>query len=59
MGSKVLALGALLAALERDLPVAYLEAIAYEVADTAAAAKPNLVHVWLAGDVYTGVSDEA
>ncbi len=59
MGSKVLALGALLAALERDLPVAYLEAIAYELATTPTASEgSHLMHLWLAGDVYTGVSDE-
>lgn len=60
MGTKVLALGALLAALERDLPVAYLEAIAYElVAPTAIPGEPHFIHLWLAGDVYTGDSDEA
>ncbi|WP_202911722.1 hypothetical protein [Segeticoccus rhizosphaerae] len=59
-GSKLTALGTLMACIERDLPVAYLEAESYEV-DTAAPswsmsattnAKPNLVHLWLEGDAY-------
>jgi hypothetical protein len=56
LGSKVLALGGLLAALERDLPVAYLEAIAYELdgRPLQASAAPNLIHLWLVGEVYTG-----
>jgi len=54
LGSKVMALGALMAALERDLPVAHLEPIGYELESTVPAevAKPNLVHIWLEGDVY-------
>lgn len=54
LGSKVMALGALMAALERDLPVAHLEPIGYEL-DTSVPtvpAKPHLVHVWLEGDAY-------
>lgn len=54
LGSKVMALGALMAALERDLPVAHLEPIGYtfqgKVPDTIA--EPSLIHVWLEGDVY-------
>ena len=54
LGSKVMALGALMAALERDLPVAHLESIGYEleasVPDTID--RPNLIHVWLEGEVY-------
>ena len=54
VGSKVMALGALMAALERDLPVAYLESISYDLDESvrATSATPNLVHVWLEGDVY-------
>jgi hypothetical protein len=54
LGSKVMALGALMAALERDLPVAHLEPIGYELfgAVPNEANAPNLVHVWLEGDVY-------
>jgi hypothetical protein len=55
LGSKVMALGALMSALERDLPVAHLEPIGYELdaAIPKGIAAPNLVHIWLEGDVYT------
>lgn len=54
LGSKVMALGALMAALERDLPVAYLEAMAYDLAESAPteSESSDLVHLWLEGDVY-------
>ena len=55
MGSKVMALGALMAALERDLPIAYLETVSYEL-DAAVpeeCGEPNLIHLWLEGDVYS------
>lgn len=54
LGGKVMALGALMAALERNLPVAYLEPFGYELKPTAPAQleRPNLVHVWLEGEVY-------
>ena len=54
VGSKIMALGALMAALERDLPVAYLEAIGYncDAAQLAEHPRPFLVHIWLEGDVY-------
>lgn len=55
LGSKVMALGALMAALERDLPVAYLESISYDLDGSVplTSSTPNLVHIWLEGDVYT------
>lgn len=54
VGSKIMALGALLAALERDLPVAHLESIGYSFKEWAPAelSSPFLVHIWLEGDVY-------
>ena len=54
LGSKVMALGALMAALERDLPVAHLESIGYELEASASETvdPPNLIHVWLEGEVY-------
>lgn len=54
LGSKVMALGALMAALERNLPVAHLEPIGFEFAGMLAdeGEVPNLVHTWLEGDVY-------
>lgn len=53
-GSKLMALGALMACLERDLPVAYLEAEAYELGGEAVhpAQPPTLVHMWLEGEAY-------
>jgi len=56
VGSKVLAIGAMMAAIERDLPVRYVEARGYsanlEDCDAHATAQGHLVHVWLSGDVY-------
>lgn len=54
MGSKIMALGALLAALERDLSVAHLEAIGYNFATSESTKRPDpfLVHVWLEGEAY-------
>ncbi|MFZ2650395.1 MAG: hypothetical protein WA210_09840 [Burkholderiaceae bacterium] len=54
VGSKIMALGALLAALERDLPVAHLESIGYTFVGTVSGERsaPLLVHIWLEGDVY-------
>ena len=54
LGSKVMALGALMAALERDLPVAHLEPIGYQLGNAVPqdANRLNLVHIWLEGDVY-------
>ena len=54
LGSKVMALGALMAALERDLPVAHLEPIGYEleVSVPERIDRPDLIHVWLEDEVY-------
>ena len=54
LDSKVMALGALMAALERNLPVAYLESIGYELKSSVPKEidEPNLIHLWLEGDVY-------
>jgi hypothetical protein len=52
LGSKVLALGALMAALDRDFPVAYVESIDYDVKpETIEKMEPRgeIVHVWLRG----------
>jgi hypothetical protein len=56
LGSKLLSMGALLAALEREFPVVYVEAIAYKV-DFALLEKRrqepgSLVHLWLKGEAY-------
>ena len=49
-----LAAGALMAALERDLPVAHLESMGYDLDESipTTSATSNLVHIWLEGDVY-------
>ena len=54
LGSKVMALGALMAALERNLPVAYVEPLGYgfEATATEAARPSKLIHIWLEGDAY-------
>jgi hypothetical protein len=56
LGSKMLAIGALMAALDRDLPVYYVEARGYDVdwnsAGSVGPEAPSIRHVWLAGDVY-------
>jgi len=56
IGGKILSLGALLAALEHDFPVIYVEAIAYQMdfsqTDAVKQEKETLVHVWLEGEAY-------
>lgn len=54
LGSKLLSIGALLAALERDLPIVHVEAVGFDVDWSAPVWKSDgrLVHIWLAGDVY-------
>ena len=53
-GSKVMALGALMAALERNLPVAYLESVGYILAEDVrrTTVQPSILHLWLEGEVY-------
>jgi hypothetical protein len=57
VGSKVLAIGAMMAALERDLPVLHTESVGYEVdfrrIEEVGYLDTELVHVWLHGDVYS------
>lgn len=56
-GSKTLAIGALMAAIEYDLPVRYVEAVSYEVQwdriDEMQSTPSTPIHVWLAGDAYS------
>ena len=54
VGSKVMAIGALMAALERNLPVAHLEAIGFDFDGDILVKKgqSNLIHIWLEGEVY-------
>jgi hypothetical protein len=51
-GGKVLSLGALMAALERDFPVMYVETLSYATKIQPPAAPGELVHVWLYGEAY-------
>lgn len=61
VGSKALAVGALMAALERDFTIMYVEALGYSVdfptLDKARALHTTeLVHVWLHGEAYPAVA---
>jgi hypothetical protein len=51
LGSKVMAIGALMAALERNLPVVYVETQRYAVGK-APPEPTGVVHVWLTGSAY-------
>ncbi|MFP5262009.1 MAG: hypothetical protein ACLGJB_08905 [Blastocatellia bacterium] len=56
IGSKVLAIGALMAAIERGFAVAHVEAIQYTVnleeIDKRRPAPGEILHVWLSGETY-------
>lgn len=55
VGSKAVALGTLMAAIERSLPVVYVEALGYipvPAKENALSQEPELVHVWLHGEAY-------
>ena len=56
-GSKPLALGALMAAIERNLPVRYVESMGYRVewqkVDQVTENQVELLHLWLAGEPYS------
>jgi hypothetical protein len=57
-GSKVQSLGALMAALERDFPVMYVETLAY-TSTPSMGSEGELVHVWLHGEAYGHAVDAA
>lgn len=55
LGSKLLAIGSLMAAIERDFPVVYVESVSYKVQPTIESAgldETELVHLWLSGEAY-------
>jgi hypothetical protein len=62
-GNKVLAIGALMAALEHKIAVRYVESVGYEVdwkkVEAVDSTKSRLVHVWLQGEPYIEVDDVA
>jgi hypothetical protein len=64
VGSKALAIGALMAALERDFTVMYVESLGYavdfnEVEQVRKREAAQLVHVWLHGEAYGMMRKEA
>ena len=55
LGSKALAIGSLMAALELDCPVVYVEALEYQVDFSQipeSILDADFIHVWLAGEAY-------
>ena len=55
LGSKALAIGSLMAALELDCPVVYVEALEYQVDFSqipVKSADAEFMHVWLTGEAY-------
>jgi hypothetical protein len=54
VGSKILSLGALMAAIDRDFPVLYVEALDFKVnlEQLARRQSGELVHIWLHGEAY-------
>jgi hypothetical protein len=54
IGSKAVALGSLMAAIEKDLPVVYVEALKYTSPSKEETMERDseLLHVWLRGDAY-------
>lgn len=63
LGSKVLAMGALMCAIERDFPVVHVESVAYAVdfktMEVHRRGPGELVHVWLSGEAYSCRPEEA
>jgi hypothetical protein len=55
VGSKVMAAGAMMAAIKYDLTVQYVEVLRYEIdASADKSPKMDIVHVWLDGPIYNG-----
>jgi hypothetical protein len=57
VGSKVMAIGAMMAAIEHQLPVEYVETVRYDftgLREETAASPDKIVHVWLDGPIYGG-----
>lgn len=55
VGSKAVALGSLMAAVERSLPVVYVEALKYDLPakETPMTSDEMMLHVWLHGEAYS------
>lgn len=55
VGSKVMAAGAMMAAIKYDLTVQYVEVLRYDIDETAnLVPQMDIVHVWLDGPIYDG-----
>jgi hypothetical protein len=55
IGSKVLSLGAMMAAIDRDFPVVYVEAVSYRLSvrpSSIARCESPVLHLWLNGEAY-------
>jgi hypothetical protein len=57
LGSKITAIGALMASLEKEMPIVYVEALSYDIddwekADRLSEQQSKLVHIWLYGEAY-------
>jgi hypothetical protein len=55
LGSKLLAIGSMMAAIEKNFPVVYVESLSYKVGPSIrpeVADKSELVHIWLHGEAY-------
>jgi hypothetical protein len=58
VGSKVMAVGGMMAAIEHNLLVSYVETVRYDFASSesqSTAAPDSMVHVWLDGPIYGGL----
>ncbi len=59
IGSKVMAAGALMAAIEHDLTIQYLETVRYEFSSVSSVeSPPQVVHLLLSGPAYGGYSPD-
>ena len=59
VGSKVMAAGAMMAAIKYELTVQYVEVLRYEIDETAdKAPQMDIVHVWLNGPIYNGYTHQ-
>ncbi|HEX8513647.1 MAG TPA: hypothetical protein VF688_11150 [Allosphingosinicella sp.] len=59
VGSKVMAVGAMMAAIEHELPVLYVETVRYDLPSPGGGeggpSPDRIVHVWLDGPIYGGL----
>lgn len=59
IGSRVMGIGAMMAAIEHDLEIKYVEALRYDVKTPGALVSPptdfQLVHIWADGPIYNGI----